>query len=112
MGHFFRLCPKTTFAPRLWQKAHAIAAAIWCAIALITYLITRLVPTLRDYEPKEWQILIFVFGGILFSRLVASPYLVYQKVRDQRDLYRNALMQLGHYEQVEDVEGIEDQTSN
>jgi hypothetical protein len=66
------------------------------------------VPTLQDHEPKEWQILIFVFGAIVFSRLVASPYLVYQKVRDQRDLYRNALMKSGHYKEVEHVEGIKD----
>jgi hypothetical protein len=99
---------KAALAPGTWKKAHAIAAAIWCVIGLTGFLIAKLVPTLHDRELNERQILIFVFAGIVFSRLVASPYLVYQKVRDQRDLYRNHLMKLGHYKEVEQVEGIKD----
>src|SRR5437667_12888737 len=98
MGHFFRQCLQAVFKHPLWEKTHGIAAAIICILGLITYLASKLVPTLREHEVKEWQVLLFVFGGIILFRLIASPYWVYKETVYERDKYRKKLQRLHIWE--------------
>jgi len=100
MGHFFPRCLKTVFNYPLWEKGHAIAAAIICVLGLIAYLASKFLPTLQEHEVKDWQILFFAFIGIIPFRLIASPYWVYRQTEYERDKYRKKLQQLHKWEEA------------
>jgi hypothetical protein len=89
---FIWLCLRAAFSHSPWEKAQAVAAALFCVIGLVTFF----APRLLSWAPKidEWVVLTFVFGAIILFRLLMSPYWVYKDACDARDsaiLERNAL---------------------
>ena len=104
MGHFFRLCLQAAFHYTLWEKAQGLAAAVVCALGLATRFGAKWLPGIPKID--DWVIIVSAVLLLILLRLIASPYWVYKRVINQRDIFRNGLMKRGFHQEVEEVERI------